>query len=109
MDKYRFLVRGSTGQYEVTFTREGDQLTTKCTCQAGEYGLHCKHRIAIIMGDTSNILSGNENQVKEIKELIKDTDVEKALIHLKEAEKAYELAQKQLSKAKKTLARAMND
>ena len=108
MNQYRFHVRGSSGQYEVTFTKEGDQVMTSCTCQAGEHGLHCKHRIAIIMGDSSNILSENESQVETIKEMIKGTILEKALVQFEQARKACDLAQTQLSKAKKALAKAMN-
>jgi uncharacterized Zn finger protein len=107
MDLYRFIVRGESGEYEITFSRKGNYIKAKCTCPAGENGLHCKHRIEIMRGKTSNILSGNETEVGKIKDFIKGTDIEKAFIEFEEAEIVYEFAQKQFAKAKKLLAKAM--
>ena len=36
------------------------QSRATCVCQAGEHGISCKHRLALLKGDTTHILSGNE-------------------------------------------------
>jgi hypothetical protein len=108
MDRYQFLVRGESGQYEVIFRKIDGQIIATCTCQAGEHGLHCKHRVAIAEGDGSNILSDNQTELQLVGELIRDTDLEKALLRFIEAERDYNRAHKQLAAAKKALRRAMN-
>jgi len=107
MTLFKFTIKGENGEYEITFSRQGSYVRAECTCPAGENGLQCKHRIQIMKDNTSNILSGNENQVEEIKELIRGTDVEKALMEFEEAEAPYNAIQKRLARAKKSLAKAM--
>lgn len=107
MKIYRFKVQGSSEPYDITFSSEANTLKARCTCPAGENGLHCKHRIEIMRGKTSSILSGNENQVAEIVQLMKGTDLEKMFLQYEEAERTYDFAQKQFAKAKKALAKAM--
>ena len=47
----------SSGEhYAVTFTREGTNLRTSCTCPAGQKGIHCKHRLSLLAGDLSSIV-----------------------------------------------------
>lgn len=104
---YEFTIKGESGEYKVTFSKQGNYVSAKCTCPAGENRLHCKHRIQIMKGNSTSILSGNENQVEEIKDLISGTDVEKALMEFEEAEADYVVAQKRLARAKKSLAKAM--
>jgi hypothetical protein len=101
MEQYEFLVKGNNGNYEIIFTKNHDQLRVTCTCQAGEHGIFCKHRIAILKGDTTNILSGNEAQIAEIMGLLRGTKLEKALVQLEAAQDNYDLAHKQLANAKK--------
>lgn len=59
MKEISFFVRWSDPDpYEVTFLKEADsKVIVLCTCKAGMNGMHCKHRIAIINGDTSAIVS----------------------------------------------------
>ena len=75
-----FLVKGSTPDpYEVTFIKDGDSLTALCTCPAGQFGNFCKHRISIIDGDGTAIVSDNANEVTTITDWLKGTDVAAAL------------------------------
>ena len=109
MEQYKFLVKGNNGNYEIIFTINNDQLLSTCTCQAGKHGVFCKHRFALLKGDTTNILSGNETQITRIMDLLKGTKLEKALIQLEVAQNNYDLAYKQLTSAKKILSRTMNE
>ena len=108
MDRLEFLVQGSAvDPYQVTFTKERDNMNAYCTCPAGENGIYCKHRFGILDGSTKNIVSDNIDQVPVIVEWLKGTDVEFTLNRVRELEgKALEL-KKMLSSAKKRLAEAM--
>ena len=57
----RFQVRGSQPEpYTVVFIREGDRLTGSCTCEGAASGQNCKHRLALLNGDVSAVVSGAE-------------------------------------------------
>ncbi len=110
MRRLDFIVRGSKGdEYNISFTRDYDNLTARCTCRAGEVGMYCKHRFALMEGDVTNLISNNYNDVAKIKELIAGSDVEAAIVSLKNAELALDDAKKEVSRRKKALARAMAD
>ena len=108
-DKYEFLYQGDHGDYAVQFSREGNNLSARCTCPAGQVGQYCKHRFAIIRGETQQILSDNAAEVADIKELVAGTDVEAAMNEVIEAEEFLESAKQELMGKKKKLARAMNN
>ncbi len=59
MKQIKFTVHGSSEPYEVTFITDGTEIAAHCTCKAGEHGRHCKHRINLLAGDTSGIISTN--------------------------------------------------
>lgn len=104
-----FLYRGDHGNYTVKFSREGNNLMARCTCPAGNCGMYCKHRLAIIRGETVKILSDNKEEVAEIAELVKGTDVEAALSEVIEAEEVSQSARRKLLSKKRNLAEAMDD
>lgn len=108
MDELTFLVKGSAAEpYELTFIKDGLSLTALCSCPAGEHGNFCKHRISILDGKTSAIVSSNADDVSKVVGWLSGTDVEAALTDLREAEKIAD-SKTSLTAAKKKLARAMN-
>jgi hypothetical protein len=110
MEKFYFLIQGSAEEpYKVTFQKTGNNLSAYCTCPAGENGQYCKHRFRILGGSTEGIVSGNSDDVMIVKSWLYGTDVEAALLEVTEKEKLLEKAKKDLSAAKKKLARTMND
>lgn len=110
MDEIEFLIQGSApNPYRVVFKKVGANLTATCTCPAGEVGQYCKHRIRIIMGDPTGIVSENNTAVSDIQNWVRGTDVEKALFDLNEAEQQFEEAKKRVSQIKKRLARTLRD
>jgi hypothetical protein len=77
--KLTFLIQGSAKEpYEVSFWRNGRNLTTSCTCEAGKNGMSCKHRFALMDADVTNLVSGNIEDVGRLQEMIMDTDVAEA-------------------------------
>ena len=107
MKSYSFLVKGGDGDYDVHFAREGSKFIATCTCKAGEMGMYCKHRFAIMNGCDTAIISPNIKQAKEIPVLLAGTDVEQALKHVRKSTGIAEAAEKELSESKKTLAKLM--
>ena len=77
--KLTFLVQGSaTEPYEVSFWRNGNNLTTSCTCEAGKKGTYCKHRFALMEADVTNLVSSNIEDVRRLQDMIMGTDVAEA-------------------------------
>jgi uncharacterized Zn finger protein len=110
MNEIRFAVQGSAEEpYRVTFRKKGNNLSAYCTCPAGDNGQYCKHRINILCGSSQGIVSGNEANVRDVMSWLPDTDLEAALLAVLDAEKQCEKAKKELSAAKKRLARAFRD
>jgi hypothetical protein len=108
MEVITFQVQGSAPEpYTTTFSREGNNLTALCTCRAGQVGQYCKHRLNILQGITKAIVSGNERDVQMVGALLKGSDVENVLLDLREAEKRFDEAKKELDYHKKRLARSL--
>jgi uncharacterized Zn finger protein len=104
-----FSVKGSSSDaYEITFIKDGASLTALCTCPAGTFGNLCKHRVAILDGNTKAISSDNVDQAPKVAEWLIGTDVEAALVELRAAEKSKDHTKEELMALKKKVARAMN-
>ena len=108
MDTIRFRVQGSASlPYEVTFRKEGANLSAFCTCPAGENGQYCKHRFRILEGRTEGIVGGSAEEVRTVVSWLPGTDVATAMAAVVAAERDCERAKNVLSHAKKSLAAAM--
>jgi len=104
-----FKVKGSSSDsYELTFIKDGASLTALCTCPAGQFGNSCKHRIAILDGQSGSVSSGNADQVATVTTWLVGSDVETALAELRAAERSSERTKDDIAALKKKLARAMN-
>jgi len=109
LEELVFLVKGSSSDaYEITFIKDGASLTALCTCPAGQYGNYCKHRVAILDGKSDSITGANADRVPTVTGWLVGTDVEAALLELREAEKAGGSDKSQIATLKRKLARAMN-
>jgi uncharacterized Zn finger protein len=103
------FVKGSTTKpYELTFIKDGSSLTALCTCPAGQFGNSCKHRVAILDSDFRAISGDNADQAAKIVDWLAGSDVEAALIAMREAEKDPNKTKQDVAELKKKLARAMN-
>jgi hypothetical protein len=109
MQEIVFLVQGSEQEpYKVRFRRQGTTLTADCTCQAAINGLHCKHRLNILMGEPANVVSDNKGEIDVVLSWLKGTGLESLIAKVSETEKAFEKAKKELANLKKKLARALH-
>lgn len=108
--KLTFRIEGSEPvPYQVIARRTGENLTMTCDCMAGSMGRHCKHRVNLLVGDLTNLVSNNPKDVEKLAEMVKGTDVERALARMLTAELEMEVAKKALAATKKALARTLSD
>lgn len=102
-------VKGSSSDpYELTFIKDGDSLTALCNCPAGTFGNVCKHRVAILDGDSSAVTDDDVRKTGTVVEWLVGTDVESALAELREVEAKKDASKPDLIAAKRKLAKAMN-
>ena len=109
MKTIKFKVQGSNPEpYTVTFVHNEDTLTAFCTCEAGENGIHCKHRLRILNGISENIVSENIKDIEIILSWLPGTRLESAINSVKIAEINILKAKKSLSSAKHELSSALH-
>lgn len=78
--RIEFIVQGSAPEpYRVSFWRVGDNVKSSCTCQAGKNGRACKHRIALLEGDITNLVSEDLGSFELLKQMLEGSDVGAAL------------------------------
>ena len=109
MQKISFEVQGSAAEpYGVVFVKRSDtNLSAYCSCPAGENGQYCKHRFNILAGKTEGVVSENREDVKVVQSWLPGTDVEEAIQKMRELESEAARIKKELSAAKKVVARTM--
>lgn len=108
MKEIQFLVQGSSPEpYRVTFSIDGKNLNSFCTCPAGQNGQYCKHRFNLLAGDTRKLVSDNADEVPTVLNWLSGSDVEAAIEKVHEAERVFLDAKAALSQAKKNVAIAM--
>ncbi|MGD0333906.1 MAG: hypothetical protein ABSA90_11715 [Xanthobacteraceae bacterium] len=95
MGTLQFQMRGSKGDvYDVEIDRAGDRISMSCTCEAGARGSYCHHRIELLRGDTSMLVSNNRPVAAKLPTFIAGTKLEQAMAELIAAEKAQAEAKK---------------
>jgi uncharacterized Zn finger protein len=102
-----FHVQGSSPEpYVVRFVKSSE-LSVSCTCSAGQLGQACKHRLSILSGDLSAIVSDNEQDGHNVAQWLSGTRLAAALAAVEAAEKELAVAKKRANDAKKALGRVM--
>jgi len=111
MREISFEVQGSAYEpYGVVFVKRTEtNLSAYCSCPAGEKGQYCKHRFNILEGVSKGIVSNNLEDVKTVQSWLVGTDVEEALNRMRKLEAEAARIKKELSAAKKDVAKAMRD
>lgn len=111
MSTIQFEVQGSAiDPYIVTFHKRSDtNLSAYCTCRAGENGMYCKHRFSILEGNLNAIVSTNTHDVQTVANWLTGSDVEAEINKMRVLEAKAAMIKKELSNAKKKVAKAMRD
>lgn len=106
MEELSLKVKGSSADpYELTFIKDGASLTALCTCPAGTFGNLCKHRVAVLDGESATVLDEDKEKVATAASWLAGSDVESALLSLRAIPKSDKDA---IGLAKRALAKAMN-
>jgi uncharacterized protein Yka (UPF0111/DUF47 family) len=71
--------------------------------------MYCKHRINILLGDVTDIVSKNEETVHTVYDWYRDSDVEREVKNIDRLEREIDDLKKSLSGAKKRVSAAMMD
>jgi hypothetical protein len=109
LSSLRFSILGSTGNvYEIAASRQGPRFTMNCTCEAAVNGLHCRHRMALLDGECTDLVSGNQEDVEKLKILFEGTDAQRYYRELVQLEAELEALKKQVKNHKHAFARAMS-
>ena len=103
-----FLVSGSGPKpYQVEFVKDDAGLKAYCNCLAGTHGSHCEHRINILAGDSSGIVSDVDDKFELVSEWLCGTGLESALTELLSAQKEKPLDKRRVAKAKRSISKFM--
>lgn len=93
----------------VTFVKNGDNLSAFCTCEMGQREQYCAHRLDVLRGDTSSIVSDNIVQATSVGQWVVGTDVYSAMLEIEQWEHRAAEADRKLDEAKRRLGVAMRD
>ncbi|MBF0283459.1 MAG: hypothetical protein HQL51_03275 [Magnetococcales bacterium] len=110
MKELKFQVKTATFDVQkVLFRKAGNNLTALCSCAAGTKNQLCKHRLAILLGDDSAIVSDNVQDAATVRSWLIGSDVQQALHEMADAARALENAQEAYNSAKIHLLKTMLD
>jgi uncharacterized Zn finger protein len=105
---HEFMVQGSEPEpYKVVFKKNSANLKATCSCRAGMMGQMCKHRLMIMGGDNSAIVSDNGEKVIEVVLLLVGSQAGEAFANVKSLESEKKLIDERIKKAKKALVKAL--
>lgn len=96
----------SGNRYKIIVQQENDGISLSCNCPAGASGGFCKHRFALLGGDTKAVVEAN-GDVKAIPGMIQGTELEAVINRMHDQERAIKDAQAELKKIKKMVGRVM--
>lgn len=106
---YSFAVSGSRGdEYSIIVARDAGAISVGCTCQAGQHGGICRHRIALLTGDVSDLIEGDPQDVARAVTLVRETAIGPALDAVVRLTAEADDVARRLKAAKSALAAAMN-
>lgn len=109
MESLKFKIQGSSPEpYKVEFIKiQQSTFSAFCTCKAGQSGQNCKHRMQILKGDTSQLISDNIDDVKIIQSWVPNSDIEVLLNEISTLETKSQELKNALRIAKKSLSKAL--
>jgi hypothetical protein len=100
--EYIFEIAGSDSTHSVILSDNSGVIRLSCDCTAAENKVMCKHRIAIIKGDSTTVVSKNHQDIAAAVEVLKQCGIYEAWLAVKEEEKN---AEKEIKEAKNRVAK----
>ena len=85
-----FCVQDETAvRYEVTFTKDNDEINVTCTCQSADTHIPCEHHINILEQKVETLVSDNVDDVAKLEEWLEVSMLGLLYNKHKEADCAY--------------------
>ena len=107
------LVSSSSGEdsYHVNVSSTAEQgITIICDCAAGEWGKYCKHKMGVVLGDTTILFDDEQiDSFKEISNWIASSNYPNLFSEIPVLEKKVVEAKKNVKSKKEQIARFMKD
>ncbi|MDZ7779018.1 MAG: hypothetical protein U5R14_03640 [Gemmatimonadota bacterium] len=90
LQSFTFVVRDSEGvDHEVTFIRHSaGHMSAHCTCSVDETERYCGHRLQLLDGDTTNLVSGNELEVEVLDWWLSCMDLKQTVARVRTEQRA---------------------
>lgn len=111
MDKLQFKAKGSGLEpYIINVKNKGSgQITITCNCMAAFRGLHCKHRIKLLVGDYSlqPKTKATEEKTKTLQSWLVNSELKKSLNYHLACEENFQSLKTAYEKSKRDLVRIM--
>ncbi len=105
----RIRSSSSDAIYTLQILCEDGNVAIFCDCSAGAYGKLCKHKLAIVAKDKTDLEGQDQDRNFELaQEWIKGSTLQATLADIRAVEKEVESAQARLKKLKKTLEMQLN-
>lgn len=104
-----FIIRSSSSDslYKVTVKGRGARFFISCTCDAGQNGTACKHRLRLLSGLSTDVVDPVRGDIDQIKDRLIGSDIGQRLYDVQKAEEALSIAKRKLAQAKKNLGVAL--
>jgi hypothetical protein len=99
-----FLVQGSDpNPYKVKFIKYQDDIKATCTCKAGMIGILCKHRLTLLDGDKSALVSDNSDQLLDVASWLSGSKLAAAISEVVFLESEKKKLEAKIKRAKKMI------
>lgn len=106
------LVKSSSREepYTVAVSLTNKGLSLFCNCPAGEWGKYCKHKMAVVLGDTQILYDEEQNEnFDKIAKLVSESNYPVLVANLRSFEMELETIKKKIKKMKEQIASSMKD
>ena len=97
--------------YRIEVLGQTDKVSVFCDCPAGALGRFCKHKAAVVSGDTALLALPDEekNEWEAVRKLLALSSLPAKLMELRDAEKDPEVSKQQIKGLKLRISRMMQD
>lgn len=105
--EFTILASDGVRSYVAGFIAEDGLLSVYCSCPAGELGKWCKHKMALMSGDTAKLGNLDSAVINELRTLVGKSIFPQLMDAVQQAEDDALIAKKRVVDAKKRLEKAV--
>lgn len=107
--KIHFKVASSSGPdlYDVVAEASAQRLSMRCNCVAGSLAQTCKHRLSLLAGDVTAVVTVVNGRAEDLAAFRGDTPIGRRLAEIAALEAEQEAIKRRIKAAKKALGREL--